>query len=257
MKQAPRVLIYDIETSLQLAAIFDLKYNDYINPDSLMSERYVISVCWKWLGESKIHSVSVLDDPTRFAKDPADDTHVLRTFAKVLEEADCIVAHNGDAFDYRYLKTRMLIKGLPVLAPAISIDTYKVVKSNFKFNANRLDYVGKVLGCGGKIATPKGLWMDVLKGSKTAIRTMVDYNKRDVTLLEDVFLKLRPFIPNHINRELFGGTGCPRCGSLKIQSRGFHRPIARVYRKFQCQSCSGWFRSVVNEKDIRPKFRVL
>ena len=31
----PRILIYDIETSLQLAAIFDLKYNDFINPENL------------------------------------------------------------------------------------------------------------------------------------------------------------------------------------------------------------------------------
>lgn len=256
MDKSPKILIYDIETSLQLAAIFDLKYNDYINPDNLVSERYVISICWKWLGESKIHSVSVLDDPKRFAKDPSDDTHVLKTFFKVLEEADCIVAHNGDAFDYRYLKTRMLIKGLPVLPPTTSIDTYKVVKSQFKFNANRLDYVGKILGVGGKTDTPKGLWLDVLKGSKSAIKTMVDYNKRDVTLLEDVFLRLRPFIPNHISRELFGGTGCPRCGSHKIQSRGIHRAITKLYQRFQCQSCSGWFRLLKGEKGS-TKFRVL
>src|SRR5882724_11852296 len=111
-KRLVRTLIYDIETSLQTAAIFDLKYNDYISPENLLSERYVISVCWQWLGESKIHSVSVLDDPSRFSRDPGDDTYVLREFAKVLAQADVIVAHNGDAFDYRYLKTRMLIKGL-------------------------------------------------------------------------------------------------------------------------------------------------
>jgi hypothetical protein len=202
--KAPRVLIYDIETSLQLAAIFDLKYNDFISPDNLVSERYVISICWKWLGEKKVYAVSVLDDPKRYAKDPHDDTYVLKEFSKILGEADVLVAHNGDAFDYRYLKTRMIIKGLEVLPPIASIDTYKVVKSQFKFNANRLDYVGKVLGVGGKVDTPKGLWLDVLKGSKKAIQTMVDYNKGDVTLLEGVFLKLRAFIPNHLNRELLG-----------------------------------------------------
>lgn len=253
---SPKILIYDIETSLQLAAIFDLKYNDYINPDNLYSERYVISVCWQWLGESKVHSTSVLDDPRRFAKDPSDDTHVLTTFYKVLSEADVLVAHNGDAFDFRYLKTRMLIKGLPVLPPIASIDTYKVVKSQFKFNANRLDYVGKVLGCGGKTDTPKGLWLDVLKGSKAAIKTMVEYNKRDVTLLRDVFLKLRPFIPSHVNRELFGGVGCPRCGSGKIQSRGVHRAISRVYRRWQCQVCLGWFKSTKAEPGS-TKWRVI
>jgi len=256
-KRLVRTLIYDIETSLQTAAIFDLKYNDYISPENLLSERYVISVCWQWLGESKIHSVSVLDDPSRFSRDPGDDTYVLREFAKVLAQADVIVAHNGDAFDYRYLKTRMLIKGLEVPPPVTSVDTYKIVKSNFKFNANRLDYVGKILGVGGKKSTPKGLWLDVLRGSKKAIQTMVDYNKRDVTLLKDVFLKLIPYIPSHINRELFGGSGCPRCGSSKVQSRGTHKAISRVYKRFQCQVCHGWFRSVLNDKSIKTKYRVL
>jgi hypothetical protein len=86
---------------------------------------------------------------------------------------------------------------------------------------------------------------------------MVDYNKRDVTLLKDVFMKLVPYIPNHLNRELFGGEGCPRCGSLKIQKRGIHKAISRTYQRFQCQACTGWFRSVVNDKAVKPRYRVL
>ena len=253
----PKILIYDIETSLQPVAVFALKNNDWINPDNILGERYVISVCWKWLGERKIYSSSVLDDSKRFAHDPYDDLHVLKTFSKVLEEADVIVAHNGDNFDLKYLKTRMLVHNLPVLPPITSIDTYKIAKSQFMFNANRLDYIGKFLGIGGKKDTPKGLWLDVLRGSKKAIATMVEYNKRDVTLLEAVFLRLRPYIPNHVNRELFGKLGCPRCGSRHYQSRGVHGAISRIYRRFQCQSCSGWFRSVLNDKTIKTKFRVL
>lgn len=181
----------------------------------------------------------------------------MTTFHKVLSEADCVVAHNGDGFDMKYLKTRMLKCGLPALPPITSIDTYKIAKQQFLFNANRLDYVGKFLGLGGKKPTPHGLWLDVLRGDRKAIRTMVEYNKRDVTLLEGVFLRLRPYMPNHVNRELFGNTGCPRCGSKKVQSRGFHRPISRVYRRWQCQSCSGWFRSVVNEKSVKPSYRTI
>jgi len=252
----PKILIYDIETSLQLAAVFQLKDNNWINPENLVLERHLISVCWKWLGDKKVQSVSLLDDAKRFANDPHDDRHVAEVFHKVLSEADVIVAHNGDQFDYKYLKTRMLFHGLPVLPPVNSIDTYKVVKQQFNFNANRLDYVGKYLGLGGKKHTPNGLWLDVLKGDKKAIKTMVEYNKRDVTLLEAVFLKLRPYIPNHINRELFGKSGCPRCGSRKIQSRGFHRAITKLYRRFQCQSCSGWFKQLTAEKGS-TNYRVL
>lgn len=248
----PKILVYDIETSLETVAVFSLKYNDFIDPDSIITERHVVCVCWRWLGEKKVHSVSLLDDPKRFAKDPHDDKYVVETFHKVLSEADVIVAHNGDNFDFRYLKTRMLYHGLPVLPPITSIDTYKVAKQHLLFNSNKLDYLGKFLGFGGKKSTPKGLWLEVLKGNRKAIQTMVDYNKRDVILLEEVFLKLRPYIANHLNRQLFGCKGCPRCGSTKIQSRGLHRAVTRTYNRYQCQSCAGWFRSLKVEGQSTP-----
>jgi len=243
----PRILLYDIESSLQLVSVFQLKYNDFIDPDSIIQERHVISVCYKWLGEKKVHTISLLDDPKRFDKDPHDDKYVVEEFHKVLLEADCIVAHNGDNFDIKYLKTRMLFHGLPTLPPINSIDTYKVAKQQLLFNANRLDYLGKFLGLGSKKPTSKGLWMRVLLGEKKAIKEMVSYNIQDVVLLEKVFLKLQPYMPNHISRELFGKTGCPRCGSSKIQSRGVHRAITRTYQRWQCQNCSGWFRSLKSE----------
>ena len=242
---APRILIYDIETSLQLVSVFQLNYNDFIDPDNIIQERHVVSVCYKWLGEPRVHTISLLDDPKRFVKDPHDDRSVVEAFHKVLSTADCIVHHNGDQFDLKYLKTRMAVHGLPTLPPITTIDTYKIAKQAFLFNSNRLDYLGKLLGFGGKKQTPKGLWRDVLRGSPSAIRTMVAYNKRDVTLLEQVFLKLRSHIPNHLNRQLFGlNTGCPRCGSTRVQSRGIHKAISRTYRRFHCQACGGWYREV-------------
>lgn len=253
----PKILIYDIETSLQLVSVFQLKYNDFIDPDAIYQERHVISVCYKWLGEKKVYSISLLDDPERFAKDPHDDGYVLSEFHKVLSEADCIVAHNGDQFDFKYLKTRMLVHDLPALPPITAIDTYKAAKQQFLFNSNRLDYLGKFLGFGGKKHTSKGLWLRALKGDISAIKEMVAYNKTDVVLLEKIFLKLRPYIQGHLNRELFGETGCPRCGSKKVQSRGFHRAITRVYRRWQCQSCSGWFRTLQAEKQSTTKHHVL
>lgn len=257
MAKSPRVLLFDIETSLQPVAVFSLANQDWINPENILAERHLVSVAWKWLGESKVHAVSLLNDSKRFAKDAHDDKHVCEVFHKIMGEADCLVGHNSDSFDIKYLKTRMLIHGMPTLPPLTSLDTYKVLKQNFMLNSNKLDYAGHVLGLGRKKSTPKGLWLDVLAGSRKAIKVMVDYNKRDVTLLEDVFKKLVPYIPNHISRELFGGTGCPRCGSTKIQSRGVHRAISKVYQRFQCQSCSGWFREYKSTIKSPSRYRVL
>jgi hypothetical protein len=240
----PRILLYDLETSLEAVTVFALKYNDFINPDSIIKERSIICASWKWLDEKTIHSVSILDNSKLFAKDPSNDKHVVETLYAVMAEADVLVGHNSDNFDKKYLDTRILFHSLPPLPPITSIDTYKVAKSKLLFNSNKLDYLGGYLGVGHKKPTTSGLWMRVFNGDKQAIKEMVAYNRQDVSLLERVFLKLSPFMDSHVNRQLYGGTGCPRCGSTKIQSRGFYHAITRSYKRFQCQKCFGWFRDL-------------
>lgn len=252
MNKEPRIILWDVETSLELVAIFQLAHNDWINPESIVQERHLISAAWKELGEDKVHAVAITDDPKSFNKDPHDDYIVCKKLHEVLSSADAIVHHNGNRFDIKYVETRLLKHGFSPLPPIPMIDTYQVAKSRFLFNSNKLDYLGKFLGLGKKIETTPGLWMKALRGDAAAIKAMVVYNKQDVLLLEKVFLKLRPFIQNHINRQLFGLSGCPRCGSKKIQRRGVHRAITRVYQRLQCMSCGGWFKELKPSASATP-----
>ena len=253
----PRVLIYDIETSLQPVAVFSLLHNDYIQPSSIISERYIICAAWRWEGESKVHTVSVLDDPKRYRKDPHDDLHVVKTLHTLISEADVIVHHNGDAFDKRYVDTRILYHGLDPLPPVIAVDTKKVAKGKFYLNSCSLDYLGQYLKLGRKTHTSPGLWMRILNGDASAIREMVKYNIGDVVLLDKVYQKLKPYT-QVVNLELFGKReGCPRCGSKQVQSRGVHRAITKTYQRWQCQGCSGWFRTLRATPNTSTKYRVL
>jgi uncharacterized protein YprB with RNaseH-like and TPR domain len=132
-------------------AVFQLAHNDWIDPSAILQERYVICAAWSWNDESKVNTVSVLDDPKRYAKDPHDDKHVIKVLHEILSQADVIVHHNGDAFDKRYVDTRILVNGLSALPPVPSIDTYKTAKSKLLLASNKLDYLGKLLGVGRKI----------------------------------------------------------------------------------------------------------
>lgn len=241
----PKIVLWDIETTHNIAAIFRL-FEDYTNHENLLQERYIVSASWKELGKEKVHSVSTLDDPKRYKRNPHDDRFVCETLHRVLSEADVIVAHNGDSYDIKFTEGRMLANGLSPLPPIPSIDTLKVAKSRLLLNSNKLDYLARLLGFGKKVKTENQWWLDILNGgtkAAQAIKKMVKYNKHDVVLLEKVFLKLRPYCANHINRALFGGSGCPRCGSKHVQSRGTHKAISRTYARFQCQGCGGWFRT--------------
>lgn len=252
-----RILHWDIETSLQLVTVFSLLHNDWIDPSNIVQERYVICASWLWEGESKVHSVSVLDNPKLYAKDPHSDKYVLETLAKVLSEADVLVHHNGNSFDLPYVETRMLVHGMKPLPPIQTIDTYRVAKSKFMLNSNKLNYIGQLLKVGQKKQTTQGLWLKILNGDKKAIKEMIAYNKQDVLLLQRVFKKLQPYMSSHINRELFGLAGCPRCGSSSIQSRGTHRAISQIYQRYCCNKCGGWFREAKSTIKAKVKYRVL
>lgn len=253
MKREPRIILWDIETSHNVAAIFRL-FEDYTSHENIIQERYVVCAAWKELGKSKIHTVSTLDNPRLFRRDPHNDLHVIQTLHKVLSEADVIVAHNGDGYDIKFTEGRMLAHGLSPLPPIPSIDTLKIAKARLLLNSNKLDYIARYLKLGKKIHTRNELWLRVLAGDASAIREMVKYNAYDVELLEKVFLKLRPYAANHINRQLFGHEdGCPRCGSRHVQSRGTHRAISRNYRRWQCVDCGGWFKTQPEGKAIKSR----
>lgn len=263
--KGPRILFYDLETTHNLVAAFRLweRGGMSIPHQNLIQQRYIVTASWKWLGENKVHAVATTDFPEVYAKNPHDDREVVKALMAVLMEADVIVAHNGDAYDKKFLNGRILLNGLSPLPPITSVDTKKVAQRVFDLNSNRLDALGRALGLGRKLHTDGQWWLDIVAGTdearRAAIKKMVHYNKQDVRLLEEVFLKLQPFMPDHINRQLFDPKAlCPRCGSHKVQRRGLHKAISRAYQRFQCQNCSGWFRSDKPDSVIKkPTVRVL
>lgn len=262
--KGPRILLWDIETAHNIVASFSLweRRGLSIPHQNIIQQRYIITASWKWAGEKKVYSVSTLDDRERYRKNPHDDYHVVKTLHQVLSSADVIVAHHGDAYDTKYFKGRALVHGMPPIPPVASIDTKKIASSQFLLPSNRLDALGALLGVGRKIETSNQWWLDILVGTdaarRAAIKKMVRYNKQDVLLLEDVFYKLQPYMPNHINAQLFDpAAGCPRCSSTNVQRRGIHKAISRTYQRFQCMACGGWFRKDKAEPSIRPQVRVL
>ena len=241
---SPRIILWDIETTHNIVATFRLFDQEPIPHTNVLQERYIVCAAWKELDKPKVHAYATVNDPLRFETNSHDDKSVVLHLREVLAEADVIVAHNGDEYDLKFLKGRMIAHGFSPLPPIPTIDTLKVARRQFLFNSNRLDYLGAYLKVGRKQKTSPELWLRVLQGDARAVREMVRYNKGDVLLLEKIFKKLQPYIPNHINRQLYGGSGCPRCGSLKVQARGTHKALTREYQRFQCQACAGWFREL-------------
>lgn len=244
MNTKPKILIWDIENSHNVVLSFDL-YPEYIPHHNIIQERYIFCVSYKWYGQKKIHTISILDDPKRFKKDIHDDYYVVSEFRKILEKADAHVAHNGNKFDLPMFNGRMLKHGLKPVPKSKSIDTLLIARRYFRLNSNKLDYLAKYLDYEGKMQNPKGLWIDCLNGNVKALKHMIKYNKQDIDILNFVFERLMPYIHNdQLNMGMFlKGARCVNatCGSRDIQWRGnFNLTRVNKYRRFQCQKCGRW-----------------
>ena len=187
-KERPkRRLFFDIEVSPNIVLSWRIGNKLSLGHDSIVQERAIICICYKWEDESKVYSLEW---------NKGDDKDMITKFAAIINSADEVIAQNGDAFDIKWLRTRCIYHGIPLSPKLNSIDTLKMAKNNFLFNSNKLDYMGKFFGMGGKIKTDYDLWKDILlKNDKKAMNTMVDYCKQDVVLLEKVYKQLQEFSP--------------------------------------------------------------
>ena len=237
-----KVLVYDIETSPYTVQTWGLHQADALRTiqDSIM-----MSFAYKWLGERKVHCHALPDFPEKYKKDKFDDTELAIKLHALFDEADILIAHNGDRFDKKRAQKAFLKTGkLGPPSPYRTIDTLKIARAEFNFGSNRLDELGKFLKVGRKIVhTGKNLWFDCLDGKTTAWKKMKDYNKQDVRLLEDVYYELRPWAKNHPNLTVFTGDAltCPKCGSDHVQRRGYGHTPTQIYQRYHCQDCGGWF----------------
>lgn len=224
-------MYFDIETSPNIGIFWRSGYNQTITPQDIIQERAIICVCWKWEGEDEIHSL-------HWDKNHCDKK-LIKKFVKELETAEEAIAHNGDRFDIKWLRTRALFHGVNMHHSINTIDTLKLAKSGFYFNSNRLDYIARFLGVGQKLQTGGlDLWKKVcLEKCEDSLKHMIEYCKMDVEVLEKVHQKLNPYTkPKTQYAVLRGGEKfeCPECGKLGNYKSMITTAHGTIKHRMQC-----------------------
>lgn len=238
VKSTPAKIVFmDIETAPSLGWVWGKWQQDVID---FKENWYVLSFAFKKPGE-KVQAFCLADYEDYDPQKP-DDKKLMSDLWKVLDEADIVIAHNGDRFDVPKVNTRFLAHGQKPPSPYKTVDTLQVARKVFKFDSNKLDDVCRDLGIGRKLPhTGFHLWQACMQGDIKAWKKMKRYNCKDVRLLEDFYYKVRPWMKNHPNvnqGELFH---CPKCSSSDVHRRGWAYTLLRKKQRFQCQSCGGWF----------------
>jgi hypothetical protein len=239
---APRILIFDIETSP--LEVYAWRLGDQtVGIDQIKKDWHLMSFSAKWLGESR---VAYLDQ--RKARDVSNDRHLLMALHRLLDEADIVVTQNGKRFDAKKVNARFIQLGMRPPSPYKHIDVLSIKTKVFGFTSNKLAYTTAILNETHKKSSHKAfhgleLWKECLNGNPKAWREMEKYNKLDVLSLEEEYLKLRAW-DNAVS--IAPGGGCRSCGGHDFMRRGFDYTNVGKFQKFQCKGCGAWCKSGEN-----------
>ena len=238
----PRVLILDIETA-PIECYSWTFWPNYIdpmsqvvkNPDGTPKDWSILTWAAKWLFESEIFSGQVSLREAKWRRDKS----IIKPLWNLFEEADVIVAHNGDKFDIRRCNWRFKINGLGPASPYQTIDTLKVAKKAFGAPSYKQDYLNRALGLQRKIDTDFELWERCVSGDQSGLDEMLAYNIGDIGGLEDLYVDIRPWIRGPVNLSMYGQNKKKQCHNcLSTDLVKLDKPYttpAGQYAAYRCQ----------------------
>lgn len=245
-RKSPRILLFDTENSAILGFVWGL-YDQNLSYDRVVQDWH--SLCWsaKWLFDSEV----IFDVLTPKEAKNHDDKRITESMWNLVNQADILVAHNALGFDIKKLNTRFIKHGLNPPKPYQVVDTLQVARNNFALTSNKLDDLCEFFGFPRKIKTDFELWKRCFYGDAEALTEMSNYNKNDSIILEEVYLKLRPWIKNHPNYNLWSVDNvsvCPNCGGEIEFGKDYYTPLNR-YDGWRCKDCGAVGRSKKNNLD--------
>lgn len=247
LKGQPKILLIDIETAPILGYVWSL-WKQNVGLNQIKEEWYILSYCAKWLHEPEIMYRDVRENPH-------SDESLMEPLWKLLDEADIIIGQNGKAFDMPKIQARLIMAGHMPPRPYKVIDTLIMAKQQFRFTSNKLEWM---TGESAGLTTLKKnqhskfpgftLWAECLKGNPEAWDEMQEYNIPDVTSMEELYLKLRPWYVGHPNLAAYVESTevlCPKCLSPDIKQHPetpFTFTQTGKYEMYHCNSCGGFSR---------------
>lgn len=228
-------LFYDIETSFCQGTFWRPGYDQTIHPNQILKYAQIICISWSWEGDDKVHNLD-------WGLKKQCDKELLKVFIKVLNDADEIVAHNGDRFDIKWIRTRALYHGLEMRPHYNSIDTLKLCKTYLSLPSNKLSEVARYYNLTAKL-DPGGLqtWIDiVINKDKEAMKIMLHYCDGDIVTLKKVYEKIRVYTKPKLNYAVLTGGDkyeCPECGHTTIYiNKTYTTAMGTIKHHVRCKS---------------------
>jgi DNA polymerase III epsilon subunit-like protein len=228
------VVIFDIET-LPLRAYAWKTWKENISPSQIIDDWIIVSWAAKDLMRADVRS----DVLTPKEAKKRDDKRIVSSLWQEFNNASILVGHNIVDFDIPKSNTRFLFYGMTPPAPYRTIDTLKILRYNFRFTFNRLDFINGSLGLTQKMDNDGfPLWAKCSEGDPQALEDMSRYNCQDVLSEEELLLAVRGWDNRSPNLGLFfddAKNRCRNCGSENIEN--LDKPYRTNLGEYQSKRC--------------------
>lgn len=211
----------------------------FVGANQILEHTKIISAHWKWEGESTVRNI-------HWGLNKQCDKKIVETLIKEFDKADEIVAHNGDRFDLKWVKSRAIFHGLDMRSNYRTIDTLKLAKSNLNLPSYSLKELCKYYGLPQKIdAGGIETWQKIqFEKDQEALDHLLFYGDGDIISLEAVFQKLRPYVKLKSNyATLYGNENffCPECSSLPYWNKTYTTLAGTLKHYMKCKNCDTTF----------------
>lgn len=245
----PKIVIWDLETLPDPEAVYDRLPSIGAWPGRTFKAELhtILSFGYKIYGDKEAKCINAWE----VGNSPSDDSAIVQMAYDILHDADEIVTHNGKSFDLKVLNTRLMYYGMPPLDTKIKhVDTKQVLKGKLSLYSNSLKDAAKFFDVDDKMhwADKWSTWKRFAFGRETEEDrvTMDLYCKQDVEVLEQIWLKTRPFHgTNSVNKQQWRkdiALVCSTCGSDNIHRNGTRRSTKYRYRRYLCNQCGTSFK---------------
>ena len=247
-----RILILDVErvNGITQQHWWDRKdlQKRYIHHETVIREPRTTIVCAKWYDQPDVIRLTEWDKGGRGA--------FLKRVHGLMSRADIVVGHNVDNADVPWLVGDFHLPreghkhrpSLPPLPPFKTVDTLKVMRSQFKSGApfKSLDALCKILGIPAKtdVYDPEAMERAVNGSVDDRVR-LTDYCEGDVIATQGLYDTLRPYIKNHPALFVDGKnklTVCNRCGHEAEPTPRKYVANVLSYSMLRCTNCQGYTR---------------
>lgn len=240
-----KVLLYDIEITPRTLG------DSWITMGAANS--FLVTFGYRWEHEKKSKYIDLNTTKTLQDLDPFDDSVdelLVHKAHEIMSQADILVAHYGNKFDWKYMNAKFEKFNLTPLGHIPKQDTCFMARKMYKIGSNTLRNLAKYFGGSKKVDIDKRHWLALYCKNKKSMKEISMYcagpGDSDVNALYDIYQKMRHHFPAVYHVGMLDGKlrsrSCPSCGSKKIIKRkNIISASGTRNTRMSCNSCGKWF----------------